>query len=71
MIEAALFTLLGVSQVLFVVTSAKSSRERQRIVNAVLSRTPAEFELLEAQYSNPKKRRKAEQAERAMPPIGL
>ena len=63
--------LLGLSQVILLVTGRQASRERQRLVNAMISRTPQEFHYLEAQAARPKRVKKAEAEAAGVPPIGL
>lgn len=55
----------------FMWAARTASKERARLVNAILSRTPAEFAMLERQGARPKKTKKAEAEAMSHPPIGL
>jgi hypothetical protein len=70
-IEVVITALFLASNVSFIVFARNASRERQRLVNAVLARTPGEFALLEARTDRPKKAKKAESEAMSIPPIGL
>jgi hypothetical protein len=63
--------LLAVQSGVLVWTTKQATKERQRLVNAVLARTPGEFRMLEAQANKPKKMKKAEAEAMSIPPIGL
>lgn len=63
--------LIAVQSAVLVYTTRGASKERQRLVNAVLARTPAEFHMLEAQANKPKKVKKADSDVMSIPPIGL
>lgn len=63
--------LLAVQSGVLVWTTRQASKERSRLLNAALARTPAEFHMLEAQAARPKKVKKAEAEALAIPPIGL
>lgn len=69
--EFVLPVLLAVQSGVLVWTTKQATKERQRLVNAVLARTPAEFHMLEAQANKPKKQKKAESDVAGIPPIGL
>jgi len=70
-IEIVVTVLFLASNASFLFFARGASRERQRLVNAVLARTPAEFHMLEAQANKPKKVKKAESDVAGIPPIGL
>lgn len=69
--EFILPALLAAQSGVLVYIARQGSKERQRLVHAVLSRTPAEFAFMEAQANKPKKVKKAEEAAASIPPIGL
>jgi uncharacterized caspase-like protein len=70
-IEIVVTVLFLASNASFLFFARGASRERQRLVNAVLARTPAEFHMLEAQANKPKKAKKADSDVMSIPPIGL
>ena len=70
-LEIVITALFLASNASFLFFARGASRERQRLVNAVLARTPAEFHMLEAQANKPKRIKKAESEALSIPPIGL
>jgi hypothetical protein len=70
-VDFILPALIAVQSAVLVITTRQASRERQRLINAALARTPAEFALLERQADKPKRVKKAEATVASIPPIGL
>lgn len=71
MFEVLLVSLVAASNVVAVLSARHAHRDRQRIVNACLSRTPSEFQMLEAETDQPRKTRKQKEQVASIPPIGL
>lgn len=66
MTEALLVALLAVTQAVNFYGFRQASKERQRLINACLARTPAEFVALEKATRESKPKGPA-----AIPPLGL